>query len=744
MIDLVILLFTAVILVILGLLVFLRNTHDITHKLFGIMTIAGILWGSVNYLTNHVYGHQAQLITPKLSLFIGFLLIQSVWLLSIYFPRKISVHKTQRLISVISTIVLLELTLFTDYVVSGVVYDPAKKITDISTGKFYYLYVAAAGIFFIFIVNNFIRTYNFKGITRIQRQQILYAATGLLLAFLWAILTAAVIPSITHNWVIAKFGPVGTLFPAAFISFSIIRHRLFDIRLIVARSIAYLTSLVVVASIYGFLVFGTADLIFRLRFSIAVQIFISAATAVASLSFANVKRFFDRVTNRLFFRDSYDTQVFFDEFNKALVVTYELDQLLKESVKIIEQNIKPVHCQFVINKTPTTEGRIMGTANKPALDEDDLKAINEAVSKTQQKLIVADELEARHEALQKRLRAKNIVVAAALSSSSSGAKSEVGYLLLGPKKSGNLYSSQDVKVIEIVANELVIAVQNALRFEEIESFNITLQGKVDEATRKLRRANERLRTLDETKDDFISMASHQLRTPLTSVKGYISMVLEGDAGKISPTQKKLLTQSFFSSQRMVYLIADLLNVSRLRTGKFVIDQTPVNLAEVVEQELEQLKETAASHSLKLTYQKPKHFPELMLDETKTRQVIMNFVDNAIYYTPSGGHIDVRLIDNPTSVELRVEDNGIGVPVSEKPHMFTKFYRAGNARKARPDGTGLGLFMAKKVIVAQGGSIIFESQEGKGSTFGFIFSKAKHAVPAASKPKSQTPPAAVKS
>ena len=114
----------------------------------------------------------------------------------------------------------------------------------------------------------------------------------------------------------------------------------------------------------------------------------------------------------------------------------------------------------------------------------------------------------------------------------------------------------------------------------------------------------------------------------------------------------------------------------------------------------------------------------MLDETKIRQVIMNFVDNAIYYTPGGGSITVHLLDKGSAVELRVEDDGIGVPKSEQPHLFTKFYRAGNARKQRPDGTGLGLFMAKKVIMAQGGSLIFESQEGKGSTFGFVFSKSK--------------------
>src|SRR6185437_3175953 len=110
--------------------------------------------------------------------------------------------------------------------------------------------------------------------------------------------------------------------------------------------------------------------------------------------------------------------------------------------------------------------------------------------------------------------------------------------------------------------------------------------------------------LDETKDDFISMASHQLRTPLTSVKGYLSMVLEEDAGKLNKMQREMLGQAFFSSQRMVYLIADLLNVSRLKTGKFIIEPAPVNLAEVVGQEIGQLKDMAASRSLTLTYEKP--------------------------------------------------------------------------------------------------------------------------------------------
>jgi signal transduction histidine kinase len=298
----------------------------------------------------------------------------------------------------------------------------------------------------------------------------------------------------------------------------------------------------------------------------------------------------------------------------------------------------------------------------------------------------------------------------------------LGYFVLGPKKSGNPYTAQDIRAIETIANEMVIAIQNALRFEEIERFNITLQQKVEEATRKLRRTNEKLRQLDETKDDFISMASHQLRTPLTSVKGYVSMVVEGDAGELNPMQKKLLNQAFISAQRMVYLISDLLNVSRLRTGKFIIEPVQSNLANIVQEEVRQLIPTAKGRGLELVYHRPEHFPILMFDETKMRQVIMNFIDNAIYYTPTGGTITVSMVDKPTTIEFSVVDTGIGVPKSDQHHLFSKFYRANNAKRARPDGTGLGLFMAKKVIVAQGGATIFKSQEGKGSTFGFTFAK----------------------
>lgn len=510
-----------------------------------------------------------------------------------------------------------------------------------------------------------------------------------------------------------------------FIAYAIVKHKLFDVRLLVARSLGYILTLATLVGVYVFLVFGLSTQFLGVARLTSVQeaVYI-LATLVFGFSLAPLKKFFDRQTNKLFYRDAYESQVLLDDLNKILVGNIDIQPLLHQCAELLETTLKAEFCTFIIKATDDKTRRIIGS-KKVALDEDQILELSSQNHRTDQ-ILVADDLDESQTTLKAMLSKNNVSILARLAPAGKNAV-EQGYLVLGNKRSGNPYNKQDLQVLDIIANELVIAIQNALRFEEIEAFTVTLQDKVDDATRQLRQTNEKLKALDETKDEFISMASHQLRTPLTAVKGYVSMVVEGDAGKLNKQQKELLDQAFSSSQRMVYLIADLLNVSRLKTGKFVIENKVTQLADVVEAEIEQLKQTAAGKDQTLTYTKPDKFPELMLDETKIRQVIMNFTDNALHYTPTGGHIAVNLEDKGSTIEFTVVDDGLGVPKSEQHHLFGKFFRAGNARKARPDGTGLGLFMAKKVIIAQGGAVIFSSTEGKGSTFGFTMSKEKLAV-----------------
>ena len=549
---------------------------------------------------------------------------------------------------------------------------------------------------------------------------------GFLIAMMCSILFTVALPIITGNSGYAVYGVVsGVIFLSA-VTYSIMKYKFLSFKSTLTRSVSYLLAAVTVALVYSAVILVIQNYVLKNIIVTRTQLAVNVATIVALVSvYPQFKLKFNKLTNKLFYRDAYDAQALIDELNKTLVTDVEVTSLLEKTAAIIEKNIKSSYCGFYIRETAYFSSRFIANYRKK-IPEDDLEKIRQLTPQIRSKVhsTDAEALHSEEKILNEILKKNDIEVLGRLVTTLQYEVAGVGYMLLGAKRSGEVYSEQDLKVLEIITNELVLAVENALRLEEIEKFNVTLQNKIDSATKELKESNEKLRALDEAKDEFVSMASHQLRTPLTSIKGYISMVLEEDAGEINETQKKMLGQAFFSSQRMVYLISDLLNVSRLKTGKFLIEPRPVNLANIVDSELQQLREGAVSKDQTLSFTKPDDFPILNLDDMKIRQVIMNFTDNAMYYTPTGGKITIELKDKKSSIEFTVKDSGIGVPKNEQHKMFTKFYRAENARKARPDGTGLGLFMAKKVIVAQGGAIIFNSKENKGSTFGFSFPKAK--------------------
>lgn len=264
----------------------------------------------------------------------------------------------------------------------------------------------------------------------------------------------------------------------------------------------------------------------------------------------------------------------------------------------------------------------------------------------------------------------------------------------------------------------VIATVSWLSNREIYRFNVTLQEQVAKATERLRAANHNLKSLDKAKDEFLSMASHQLGTPLTAITGYLSMALDDDKSNMTEAQRQYIQYGLEASERMGAMTHDLLNVSRLNAGKFVIRKEQADVNHIIGQQIEQLRPAAERKGLELKFVPDATLPPVIFDISKTTQVIMNLIDNAIYYTEKGS-VTVKAEREHDNVAFRVIDTGMGVPVAERSKLFAKFFRAENAKSARPDGTGLGLYLAKRVVEEQGGSIIFESEVGKGSTFGFV-------------------------
>ncbi len=457
-----VLLFVVLINGFLGLLIFTRNTRSAVNRLFLLLTFATYMWAIASYLTDNAPVDQ-RLLWGRIAFFFPVLVTLCLVLLSRVFPVRLKTSRKE-LVAVICLAAFNMFISLTPLVAkSAVIHGNG---TDLAPGSMYFVFILIELALFGYAIKNYILSLRHSDAA--QRAQSKLVAYGFMVSFFWALLFNVLLTLVVPAWGPARFGPIGTVIFVSFTAYAIVRHKLFDIRLIIARSIAYLTSLTVLASVYGFLVFGTADLLFHLSIPVYVQIFLAAATAVASLSFGHIKSFFDRATNKLFFRDAYDTQAFLDEFNKNLAITHELDQLLKQSAAIIEQNIKPAYCMFVINGTKNTRARMTRSGNRGQMDKNYIDEVKTMISHTNQKLIITDELKGKHGPLQKLLRREDIVMLARLTPSLTTARFDVGYLLLGPKKSGNLYSSQDAQVIEIIANELVIAAQNALRFEEIE------------------------------------------------------------------------------------------------------------------------------------------------------------------------------------------------------------------------------------------------------------------------------------
>jgi signal transduction histidine kinase len=690
---------------------------------FVLITFSLTAWTVVNTLllveNTDTFGIATLDTLNSLGFFLGALSLVLIYNFSFYFP----VYEEKTVLQRWSYYVLLLVTPVTMLQpFTGYHYISDGNLSYVF-GNLRYLYV----LFVVFVMAVFIvRMYRSLAGRRTRIGQIKTMIIGLTLTFVHGLIFILVLPPLTNDSNI--YYAIGYLAPLYFVistSYGLVKQELFDFKSVALRGAVYLLSVGSLVLAYVIAGFFISSVLLDRSPSIVESVVNGVLVLLLLTFYKPLRSIFDVVTARLFYQDKYDSQQLIDELNESLVTDVDVESLLHKTSQIIQSNFKSSDCAFYIRETSYFPSRFI-SLKQNKLSFSDQEKIRQVIPSINSKVfsVFKEPVNNEERILSDVLKKNELEVFGKLVSTNEYKVAGVGYFVLGPKKNGSNYTSEDLRIIETISNELVLAVENALRLEEIEQFNVTLQKKIDAATKELKDSNQKLKALDEAKDEFVSMASHQLRTPLTSIKGYISMVLEEDAGEINETQKKMLGQAFFSSQRMVYLISDLLNVSRLKTGKFLIEPKPVNLADIVDSELAQLQEGAGAKNQTLSFTKPKNFPILNLDDMKLRQVIMNFTDNAIYYTPAGGKITIDLKDTGKSVEFTVKDSGIGVPKKEQHKLFAKFYRAENARKARPDGTGLGLFMAKKVIVAQGGAIIFTSKEGKGSTFGFSFPKDK--------------------
>lgn len=251
------------------------------------------------------------------------------------------------------------------------------------------------------------------------------------------------------------------------------------------------------------------------------------------------------------------------------------------------------------------------------------------------------------------------------------------------------------------------------------SFNQMVK-KVQEAEIRMAEELKRTKEIDRMKSEFISVAAHQLRTPLSAVKWTMKMLIDGDIGFLTHEQRTFLMQGYISNERIINLVNDLLNVARIEEGRFGYKFAMIQIEDLIESIILDVNHKIKEKKIIFKFErsnlaKP---PKVKIDPSRIRLVIQNLLDNAIKYTPNGGAVTISVKYSKLGLEVVVKDTGMGIPKDQQKQLFTKFFRGNNAIKSQTEGTGLGLFIVKNIVEKHYGKIWAESEENKGTTFRF--------------------------
>lgn len=299
-------------------------------------------------------------------------------------------------------------------------------------------------------------------------------------------------------------------------------------------------------------------------------------------------------------------------------------------------------------------------------------------------------------------------------------KGEVlGNLYLTEKEGADEFSAEDQRLIEMLAAHAAIAIENARLYEQSENDSRIKSEMLRELSRKneeLERANERLQELDQLKSEFVSMVSHELRAPLTNIRGAMELLRTNGADFETAEQRHLLEIISEQTDRLSRLVEGVLNVARLDAGKLNLRCQALNVRLVLDKVVNHAKAGTPKHHFTL----PDHdsLPLVWADRDRLEDILTNLLDNAVKYSPDGGDITIEAMVHDAEMVFSVVDSGVGIPAKELDRVFEKFHRVDASDSREVYGHGLGLYICKKLVEAHGGRIWAQSKVNEGSRFSF--------------------------
>lgn len=294
----------------------------------------------------------------------------------------------------------------------------------------------------------------------------------------------------------------------------------------------------------------------------------------------------------------------------------------------------------------------------------------------------------------------------------------IGILFVGNHSNTETITEGDEELISILSSQIGQSLENAQLFEQVYRSRQDLESKIQERTKELASVLEKVKNISKAKTEFVSAVSHELRTPLTSIKGYASILMTGKVGDIPPQVKERLEKINKHSDNLVKLINDLLDISRIESGRVEMKLQKQSLAPLIENIRDLLIPQMKDKNIHFVAQVDFHLPQLSIDTSQIERAFINLISNAIKFTPQNGTITVKATQQKDHVLFEVSDTGIGIADNDIPKLFDEFYRAENEINQNVQGTGLGLTLAKNIIEAHQGKIWLTSKVNAGTTFYF--------------------------
>lgn len=714
--------FTASLSGIIGYFVLKRDPRNVMHITFTMFCVSLAFWAIANYFSITVQNVTEILFWMRVVMVFAVMICISFFLFIYAFPNsKLQLRKQYLvllfLVSVVTCVVALSPVLFSDVTFD----DKGGRSPVVQPGMVLFLIVTVGSLLWSFIL----LIKKLKRSTSINKMQLRFILLGTFIMFFCILLFNLVFPVVFKISFFVNATPFFILPFIVSVFYAITRHRFLDIRIIIRKTTVYIVSIVCILFIN--LTFYWIEINY-FKDAIPSGMGVSIALFLSLLIYNPLKMQFEKIANKYFFYSLYNTQQTLISLSEKLTSIIDLYKVIDSILKTITQSMGLERIAILLLNSGVRDikyriPKIKGFNRRNAGLVISNNYLRNHLRRTRQPLII-EELSSLYNSAKSNEERTNIrtlqsqlqKMEAALCIPLISKEKLIGVIVLGNKISKDAYTINDLELLSSLANQAAIAIENATLYDEVQDLNINLQKRIDEATEEIRHKNVHLQELIKMKTEFLDIASHQLRTPLTSIRGLLSMQAAGDLDKLAPSDKKHKQKIMLNEvERLNNIVNDILDALSLEGGP-KLDFETASINEIISEAVNFYGEAYKQKGLYLKFQPDKNLPKIQVAPKFLYQVFANLIDNAMKYTKRGG-TTIKTKKGKNGVVIEVCDTGIGIKPEDQGRLFEKFSRGKEAASQNPNGSGLGLFIVKKVVDEHYGKVEIESKgENTGATF----------------------------